>query len=202
MTPTVLRRRCCCVVVVLLLWVNQKTVNSTSTTRFSSFVLMVYDILYLSFRFCLYMCKAMCMASKLPRPCCSRGEREAVKRTCSLGFRLHPHKPHHKLTLESSSLLLVEQEKKTNDSDEEKSSERKFYDMVFPEARKVVKSYGKQAAFASFGELAKALPDRVLLARVDDIFRAWTIAEGKLPPEKRIVFDNIPAQRTFLGYVN
>lgn len=77
------------------------------------------------------------------------------------------------------------------------SSERFYYSSIFPSSSTVNPTNG---VFLSFDELMRLLPDRIMLARVDDIFRSWCKEEEQLSPDKRFVCDQINFERTHILY--
>lgn len=80
---------------------------------------------------------------------------------------------------------------------DKKTSDRAFYSGIFPKPSTVNETNG---VFLSFDELKRFLPDRVLLTRIDDIFRSWCEEEAKLVPEKRFVCDQLHGERRHLLY--
>lgn len=80
---------------------------------------------------------------------------------------------------------------------ETETSDRGLYAAIFPSPSTVNRTNG---VFLSFDELSRLLPDRVLLARIDDIFRSWCEEEAKLASEKRIVCDQLDGKRRHLLY--
>ena len=76
-------------------------------------------------------------------------------------------------------------------------TDRIHYGRIFPQQRTV---NATNAFFLSYEELSRLLPDRVHLARVDDIFRSWSEAEAKVAPEERIVCDILKKERYHLTY--
>ena len=75
---------------------------------------------------------------------------------------------------------------KNGSGEENASEERQLYASISPRPREVNKL---QTVLVSFEELQRIFPERVLLSRIDDIFRAWMAAEARLPPEDRVRFD-------------
>jgi hypothetical protein len=65
----------------------------------------------------------------------------------------------------------------------EASAEPQLYDGLFP-----VEGVALQVRHVglSFSDLKTLFPDRVLLTRLDDIFRAWQISHDSLPPLKKV----------------
>lgn len=68
---------------------------------------------------------------------------------------------------------------------------------IFPSPSTVSRTNG---VFLSFDELKRLLPDRILLARIDDIFRSWCEKEAKLPSDKRFVCDQLDEKRQHILY--
>lgn len=79
----------------------------------------------------------------------------------------------------------------------ETSEERRVYDAIFPSPSTVSRTNG---VFLSFDELKRLLPDRVLLARIDDIFRSWSEKEAQLPSDKRFLCDQLDERRQHILY--
>ena len=69
-----------------------------------------------------------------------------------------------------------EQKRSTHQGHEAKSDDRKLYDAIYPQPRKVLRT---SAVFVSMEELMRALPHRVVLSRINDIFAAWATEEAK-----------------------
>jgi len=67
--------------------------------------------------------------------------------------------------------------------DNEQSKERMLYNAIFPMPQKAVPM---GAAGPSFEDLKEIFPDRVLLARLDDIFSAWKDSHDSLPSYEQV----------------
>jgi len=72
----------------------------------------------------------------------------------------------------------------------EPSSERIFYDSLFPASRVVVQV---NQIGVSFGALCSLFPERVLLNRLDGIFLAWKQGHDTLPAHLKVSVTNPPA---------
>jgi hypothetical protein len=72
-------------------------------------------------------------------------------------------------------------------AEENVSHERQLYAALFPGPREVNKT--QAAVLVSFEELQRTFPERVLPARIDEIFRAWMEEEVRLPPKDRVRFN-------------
>jgi hypothetical protein len=87
--------------------------------------------------------------------------------------------------------------------DEPKSSDRNLYDAFFPVGARVVKTRPRLIGLTS-EQLMTLMPERVRLARIDDIFRAWKKGHDNLLPADRVQCNvSIPRndeQRTHLHY--
>mmetsp|Transcript_7370 Transcript_7370/g.20466 ORF Transcript_7370/g.20466 Transcript_7370/m.20466 type:complete len:218 (-) Transcript_7370:122-775(-) len=79
----------------------------------------------------------------------------------------------------------------------ETSEERRLYAAIFPQPSAVSRTNG---VFLSFDALQRLLPDRILLARIDDIFRSWCDEEAKLPSDKRYVCDQLDEKPRHILY--
>lgn len=69
------------------------------------------------------------------------------------------------------------------------SHERSFYDSLFPASRVVVQV---NQIGVSFAALRSLFPERVLLSRLDDIFRAWELGHETLPAHLKVSVANPP----------
>ena len=69
------------------------------------------------------------------------------------------------------------------DDDNENSKERRLYNALFPIPQKAVMM---GAVGLTFEDLKELFPDRVLLARLDDIFTAWKASHDSLPSNEQV----------------